>query len=165
MLRDNLVIGSFAMNRGEVRPFSDQEIRLVETFARQAAIAIDNARLFNETKETLEQQTATSQILRVISGSPTDVQPVFDTIAKAALKLCRARSANLFTYDGELVHLAAMVNLDPAYIAAMRRTYPRPLSRATAVLRAIQMRSVVMIPDVLLVLEYIRDHNDAPHLD
>ena len=155
LMREGNAYGAIFLWRREPGLFSPNQVALVETFARQAAIAIDNARLFNETKERLEQQTATSQILRVISGSPTDVQPVFDTIANAALKLCRARSANLFTYDGELVHLAAMVNLDPAYIEAMRRTYPRPLSRATAVLRAIQMRSVVMIPDVLEDKEYI----------
>ena len=74
----------------------------METFAQQVAIAIENVRLFNETKEALEQQTATSEILRVISQSQTDVRPVFDTIAKAALELCRASSANLFTFDGEL---------------------------------------------------------------
>ena len=82
-------------------------------------IAIENVRLFTELEarnadltEALEQQTATSEILRVISQSQTDVQPVFDTIVAAALKLCSASSANVFTFDGELIHLAALVNLN-----------------------------------------------------
>src|SRR5262249_27614222 len=123
--------------------------------------AIENVRLFHELEvrnrdltEALEQQTATSEILRVISRSPTDVQPVFDTIAKAALDLCRATSANVLTYDGDLVRLAAMANSNPVYVEAMPRIYPRPPGRETAVLRAIQDRSVVMIPDVLEDRDY-----------
>ena len=108
-------------------PFPDEQIALLQIFADQAVIAIENVRLFNETKEALEQQTATSEILRVISGSPTDVQPVFDTIAEAAQKLCRASSANVFTFDGELIHLAAVedVNRDPQYFEAIHKAFPR----------------------------------------
>ena len=75
--------------------------------------------------EALEQQTATSEILRVISQSPTDVLPVFDTIAAAVLRLCRATSANVYTFDGELIHLVPLVNHNPGYIEAMRRVFPR----------------------------------------
>ena len=99
-------------------PFSDAQIALLQTFADQAVIAIENVRLFKELEtrnrdltEALEQQTATSEILRVISQSQTDVQPVFETIATAALKLCSASSVNVFTFDGELIHLAALVNV------------------------------------------------------
>jgi signal transduction histidine kinase len=83
------------------------------------------------------------------------VQPVFDAIANAAIKLCGARTANLFTYDGKLVHLAAFVNVDPTYIEALRRFYPRPLGRETAVLRAVQTRRVVVIQDVLEDKDYV----------
>ena len=99
--------------------------------------------------EAIKQQAAMSEILRVISRSPTDVQPVFDSIASAALELCRAGSANVFTFDGGLVYLVSAVNRNSAYIGALERYYPRPPSRATGVLRAILTRSVVAIPDVL----------------
>ena len=101
------------------KPFPDSQIELLKTFADQAVIAIENVRLFSEPKahhdltETLEQQTATSDILRVISQSQTDAQPVFDTIAAAALKLCSASSANVFTFDGQLLHLAALAIREP----------------------------------------------------
>jgi signal transduction histidine kinase len=162
LLREGNPLGAITVVRPDPGPFPEKQIALLQTFADQAVIAIENARLFKELEtrnrdltEALEQQTATSDILRVISQSQTDVQPVFDTIAMAALKLCRATSANVFTFDGELVHLAAFVNVDPAYIDAMRRLYPRPLSRDTAVLRAIQTRSVVVIPDVLQDKDYL----------
>jgi len=161
LLRAGRPIGAITVGRPKPGPFPERQIALLQTFADQAVIAIENVRLFTELEkrnrdlgEALEQQTATSDILRVISRSPTDLQPVFDTIVKKALELCRASSANVFTYDGELVHLAAFVNADSAYIEAMRSLYPRPLSRATAVLRAIQTRSVVMIPNVLDDEEY-----------
>ena len=107
--------------------------------------ATDRQRLM----EALEQQAATSEILRVISQSPTDVQPVFDTIAAAALKLCAASSGLVFTFDGELIQLAAIANLDPEGADAWRQSFPRPPSRDTAVTRAVLTRSVVAIPDVL----------------
>ncbi len=102
----------------------------------------------------LEQQTATSEILRVISQSQTDVQPVFDTIAGAALKLCAASSANVFRFDGELIHLAAFVNLNAEYGEELRRLFPRPRSRDTAVTRAILTGRVVEVPDVLKDRDY-----------
>ena len=136
LLRDGRPIGAVVVGRPEPGLFPDTQVSLLQTFADQAVIAIENVRLFNEVQsrnrdltEALEQQMATSEILRVISQSPTDVQPVFDTIAAAALKLCSASSANVFTYDGTLVHLAALVNLTPAGADAIRSLWPRPLSR------------------------------------
>jgi GAF domain-containing protein/HAMP domain-containing protein len=149
LLRAGDVIGVIVLTRSIVQPFARKQIDLVTTFADQAVIAMENARLFNETREALERQMAMSEILRVISRSPTDVQPVFDTIASAALRLCEATSALVFTFDGELIHLAANANLDPAYASMWREAFPRPPSRDTASTRAVLTASVVMIPDVL----------------
>jgi len=99
MIRDDRVIGSFAMNRGEVRPFSEREIRLVETFARQAVIAIENVRLFNETKESLERQTATSELLAAMSESAFDLKPVFEMVLEKSLALCKAEYGWIRQFD------------------------------------------------------------------
>src|SRR5947208_4592893 len=113
MLRAGELQGVFMIYKLEVRPFTDSQISLMETFADQAAIAIENGRLLTELQaknadltEALEQQTATSEILRVISRSPTDVQPVFDAIAEAALRLCGGASSIVTTFDGQLIHLS-----------------------------------------------------------
>ena len=161
LMRDDRAIGAISLWRMEARRFTDKQIALVKTFADQAAIAIENVRLFNETKEALEQQTATSEILRVISQSPMSVQPVFDTIVGATLRLCSGRSANLFTFDGQLLHLAAharptggrndAVAVDSL---AMQRNFPRPPGRDLAAPRAVLTCSVVSIPDVLADAEY-----------
>src|SRR5262249_62167243 len=94
-------------------------------FADQAVIAIENVRLFNETKEALEQQTATSEILRVISSSPTDVQPVFDAICRSAVRLYGAYSGLITSFDGTLVHLAAVLSPSPDADERGRREDPR----------------------------------------
>ena len=87
------VVGTLSARRIEVRPFTPAQIKLLETFADQAVIAIENVRLFQELKEALEQQTATSEILGVIASSPTDIQPVMDTVAEDAARLCEANDA------------------------------------------------------------------------
>src|SRR5262249_6635859 len=92
--------GTLAARRTEVRPFTPAQIKLLETFADQAVIAIENVRLFNELKESLEQQTATSDILGVIASSPTDIQPVLDVVAENAARLCDAVDAQIFRVDG-----------------------------------------------------------------
>src|SRR5207245_1229088 len=108
LMREDRAIGAFVLWRMEARKFSDKQVALVKTFADQAAIAIENVRLFNETQEALEQQTAISEILRVISSSPTDVQPVLDAIAERAARLCDAASASMYLTDGKtLRHLAS----------------------------------------------------------
>ena len=104
--------GDLRRRRENPRP-SRKADRLLQTFADQAVIAIENVRLFNETKEALEQQTATAEILRVIASSPTDFQPVFDIIAANALKLCDADVNAVTLYDGELLHLVALANVNP----------------------------------------------------
>ncbi|RZU00633.1 GAF domain-containing protein [Rivibacter subsaxonicus] len=164
LLREEQLLGVIAIWRREVQPFLEQQIALLQTFADQAVIAIENLRLFNELEarnreltEALEQQTATGEILRVISQSPTDVQPVFDTIVAAALKLCAASSANVVTFDGELIHVAAIAPVRPEGADALRRhfgSYPRRPSRDTANTRAILTCRVVSIPDVLNDSDY-----------
>ena len=162
LLRDGKPIGAIGVGRAEPGPFPQKQIALLQTFADQAVIAIENVRLFTELQqrnrditEALEQQTATSEILGVISRSQTDVQPVFDTIAKAARELCRATSANVFTYDGELVHAVAVASPNRQYVETIYQVYPRPAGRDTAVARAIQTRTVEMIPDVFADEDYI----------
>src|SRR4029077_7687261 len=107
LLRENEAIGALAIRRQEVQPFTTQQIDLLKTFADQAVIAIENVRLFNETKEALEQQTATGEILRVIASSPTDIQPVFAAVAASAARLCDAFDATIFQIDGKRLRVAA----------------------------------------------------------
>ena len=161
MLRQGTVLGVIVVGWSDSGPVPKAQEELLRTFADQAVIAIENARLFNELQvrnreltEALEQQTATSEILRAISQSPTDVQPVFDTIAKAAMKLCNARSANVFTFDGELLHAVAIQVADPRAVEPIRRSFPRPPDRHTVASRALFTRGVVCIPDTLDDPEY-----------
>jgi GAF domain-containing protein len=161
LLREGTAIGAIMIRRMEVRPFSDKQVALLQTFADQAVIAIENVRLFKELEArnrdltvALEQQTATSEILRVISQSPTDVQPVFDTIMQSAVRLCGARIGVLYRFDGELLHLAAHHNLGPDVLATLLRLYPMRPNRETASGRAILGRAVAELPDALADPEY-----------
>src|SRR5262249_38663986 len=97
------IVGVLNARRIEVRPFTPAQIKLLETFADQAAIALENVRLFQELKESLEQQTATSEILGVIASSPTDIQPVLDIIAENAARLCDATNAQIFRADDDFL--------------------------------------------------------------
>ena len=155
LLRKHALVGVVTLWRRVVHPFTDRQVALVETFADQAVIAIENVRLFNETKEALEQQTATSEILRVISSSRTDVQPVFDTIAANAVRLCNARFSTVFRFDGEFIHIAAFRNLTSEGTAAFHNAYPCPPHRGGPTQRAILTRSIVHMPDVLKDPEFV----------
>ncbi len=107
LLRQGTAIGGIVVRREEIRPFTDSQMELLETFADQAVIAIENVRLFNETKEALEQQVATGEILRVIASSPAEVLPVFEAITDTALRLFSAWAAAVFRYEGQLISMAA----------------------------------------------------------
>ena len=154
MLQKGKAIGAVAVGRPDPGPFSERQIALLQTFADQAVIAIENVRLFNETKEALEQQTATSEILRVIASSPTDLQPVFDTIAERSMRLCEATFGWVMTFDGELMHLRSLANVSPEGVDALRQVYPMAPSRGSASGRTILTGDVVQIPDVLDDPEY-----------
>src|SRR5262245_14926825 len=154
LLREGMPIGVIALVRTKVRPFTEKQIQLVSTFADQAVIAIENVRLFEaeqarsrELSESPEQQTATSEVLRVISSSPTDVQPTFDAIAGSARRLCDAANAMVFRFDGELIHLAAYDNLDAEQLAAVRSVFPIRPSRESITARAILTRAPVHVRD------------------
>src|SRR6476659_10094264 len=107
------LVGTLSARRMEVRPFTPAQIKLLETFADQAVIAIENVRLFNELKESLEQQTATSEILGVIASSPTDIQPVLDVVAATAARLCNALDAQIWRVDGDRLRFAAQYGSIP----------------------------------------------------
>src|SRR5207247_623916 len=114
LLREGIAIGAIHVRRREVRPFSDRQIKLLETFADQAVIAIENVRLFNDLKEALEQQTATSEILGVIASSPTDTQPVLNTVAENAARLCEATDAQIRLVEGNRTRLVASFGAIPS---------------------------------------------------
>src|SRR5262249_56548927 len=113
LLKENKLIGAIGIHRREVRPFTEAHIKLVATFADQAVIAIENVRLFQELTEALEQQTATSEILRVIASSPTDIQPVLDVVAESAARLCEATNAVIYRVDGDAIHPALVQGVMP----------------------------------------------------
>ncbi|HKS93516.1 MAG TPA: GAF domain-containing protein [Gammaproteobacteria bacterium] len=156
MLRDGRSLGAITLQRwGTPRPFSPKQIALLKTFADQAVIAIANVHLFKELdlrnrdlSQSLDQQTATGEILRVISSSPTDVQPVFDTIAESAMRLCEGQSCQVFRYEDGQVHFVAASGRSEAAVETIRRAFPRPADPGSAAGRAILSAAVAHIPDV-----------------
>ena len=115
MIKDGEVIGAIVIYRQEVRPFSEKQIELVKNFAAQAVIAIENTRLLNELRESLQQQTATADVLKVISSSPGELEPVFKAMLEQATRICDAKFGILFRYEGGLFHPVASLDLPPAF--------------------------------------------------
>jgi GAF domain-containing protein len=155
MLKDTALLGAMAIYRKEVRPFTDKQIELVKNFGAQAVIAIENTRLLNELgqrtahlSESLEQQTATSEVLRVISNSLSDIQPVFESIVQSGVKLFSGATVSIALVDNGMVRAAAVADCDPARAHAWRGVFPFPLAREYMHSRAILDREVVDIPDV-----------------
>ena len=154
MLKENELIGSFSLYRQEVRPFTEKQIELVTTFADQAVIAIENARLLNELRELLEQQTATSEVLKAISSSPGDLQPVFTAMLENAVRICDAKFGNIYRWDGDAFNLVATHNTPPALAEARRRSPMRPDPKAPAG-RMVATKTVVHIADLAADPGYI----------
>ena len=155
MLREGEAIGAIIVTRREAGRFSDAELELLKTFADQAVIAVENVRLFTELQEknraltdALEQQTATGEVLRAISHSAMDAQPVFETIAESAVRLSGALFGSVYRFDGELIHMMAHHNYPPAALEFSRRFFPARPSPQSFTGRAIVRQAVVHVPDV-----------------
>jgi transcriptional regulator with GAF, ATPase, and Fis domain len=127
MLKDDRVIGTLSMYREVPLPFSDKQIELVSNFARQAVIAIENTRLLNELRESLERQTATANVLKAISRSGFELQPVFETVLENAVKLCEAERSFVFLFDGKVLRAAASYNTSPETPRSFARLRPSPV--------------------------------------
>ena len=143
--RGNEIVGVLILRRAEPNAFTPDQISLLETFADQASIAIENVRLFNETKEALERQTATSEILRVIAGSPTEVQPVLDAIAESAARVCGATDAHVYRVEGDVLKQWAHFGSIPG----LSEGESLPLSRGSVIGRAIVDRSAIHTQDAV----------------
>ena len=172
MLKDDNVIGAIAFYRTEVRPFAGKQIELVQNFAAQAVIAIENTRLLNELRqrttdltertadltEALEQQTATSEVLQVISSSPGDLQPVFATMLENAVRICDATFGNIYRWDGEALHIVATHNTPPAFAEDRRRSPYRPYPQSP-IGHMVAAKTVVHISDITAEEVYIAQHD------
>ena len=124
LLKDNELVGAISIYRQEVRRFTDKQTALVQNFAAQAVIAIENTRLLNELRQSLEQQTATADVLQVISSSPGDLAPVFQSMLENATRICEAKFGSLLSFDGEMFELAAEVGTPPEFGKFMRQRGP-----------------------------------------
>src|SRR5262249_49006021 len=160
--RDDVAIGVIALSRSVVKPFTDNQIKLVETFADQAVIAIENVRLFEaeqqrtrELSESLDQQTATSQVLKVISSSPGELAPVFNAMLESATRLCDAKFGNLWLYDGQNFRIAATHDTPTAYYEHL---HSAPVLRAgpgTGLAGVVKTKQVTQITDLATSSGYL----------
>ena len=161
MLKDDELVGTITVFHQEVRPFTDKQIELVKNFAAQAVIAIENARLLNELRqrttdltEALEQQTATSELLQVISGSPSNLEPVFQAMLENAVGICGANFGNMFLYEDDAFRTVAMFNAPEAYANARMGTPLHPPSDS-GLGRLVATKEVVQIADLRTVERYV----------
>ena len=154
MLKDDDLVGAIVIYRKEVRRFDDREIALIKDFAAQAVIAIENARLLNELRqrtadltEALDQQTATSEVLQVISCSPGDLELVFASMLQNAVRICDAKFGNIYRWDDDQLHLIAMHNTPPAFAEARRRSPHRRVDLNRAATRMLETKAPVQVTD------------------
>ena len=161
MLKDNNLIGALVVFRQEVRPFNKKQIALLSNFAAQAVIAIDNTRLLNELRQrttdltdALDRQTASSEVLHVISSSPGELEPVFAAMLENAVRICGAEFGSIYRWEGEALHLVAAHNTPPAF-AEHRRRFPYPRFAKTGVGRMIETKTLVHVTDLAAEKAYI----------
>ncbi len=147
LLKGEQVIGVLAVYRQEVRPFTDKQIKVVENFAAQAVIAIENARLLNELRQSLEQQTATSDVLKVISRSTFELQKVLDTLVETAARLCRAERASIVLPRGDVCHRVASYGFSVEFRAFMDQ-HPLPMDRGNIAGRVLRDRRTIQVKDI-----------------
>ena len=164
MLRENELIGSINMQRQEVRPFSDKQIELVTNFARQAVIAIENTRLLNELRESLQQQTATSEVLQVISTSPGDLTPVFQAMLDNATRLCDAKFGNMLLFEDGAFRTVALHNAPPAFAEERRRNSVVRPNPGTGLGRLVATKQTIQIADAQAEPAYHTDPARAAFL-
>jgi GAF domain-containing protein len=167
MLKENELIGVIGIYRQEVRPFTDKQIELVQNFAAQAVIAIENTRLLNELRESLQQQTATADVLKIISRSAFDLGPVFETLVENAVRLCEANRGFLFRFDGEFLRMAACYNAGPELTEFVRRNPIAPgrhsiSARAALERRTVQVSDVQADPDFAYAMRDVDPIRDPP---
>ena len=155
MLKENELIGAIVIYRTEVRPFSDKQIELVKNFAAQAVIAIENTRLLNELRESLQQQTATAEVLKVISSSPGELDLVFNAMLENAVRICEAKFGTLYRTEGDAVRCVAMHGAPKAFAEERRRVPVIRPAPTTTLARALATKQPVQIADV-------REYPDTP---
>src|SRR5262249_31648364 len=147
MLKNNDLVGAIVIFRQEVRPFTDKQIELVTNFAAQAVIAIENTRLLNELRESLQQQTATSEVLRVISSSPGELEPVFQAMLENAVRICEAKFGTMYRYNGDMFYPTAVLNAPPTLSEFLQQRGAFQPPSGTPLHRLLQTKSVVSSAD------------------
>jgi GAF domain-containing protein len=149
MLKENELVGAIVIYRQEVRPFTEKQIELVENFAAQAVIAIENTRLLNELRESLQQQTATAEVLKVISSSPGALTPVFDAMLQNAVSICEAKFGVMFRFDGDVAYAVAVLNLPPALDEYLRQRGRRQPAHGSDLEKVLKLKQVIHTIDSL----------------
>ena len=156
MIKDGATVGAITVYRQEVRPFTDKQIELVKNFAAQAVIVIENARLLNELRQSLEQQTATSEVLQVISSAPGDLEPIFATMLERAARICDAKFAALYRLEGDGLRLTATHDVPPAFAQAQGMVFhPAPGGALDAVMKTGQ---TAHLSDLAAARSYVERH-------